>query len=162
MKLSGLLSFVIAFIKVRLKCLRSKTVKNFKRTLINTLPRIIKKQTLVVTLYLKGRNEKVFDDIDMNQLNRYLTIANDAKVLEFLVQVNDKCDWYRFDFNNLLAKHNCTLDARVDGDILTKICEDIIETTPVCLRYGKAQMIQDISGLLLKLPMNRLYQCPVA
>lgn len=162
MRLYGLLSFVLAFMKVRLKCFRRKSAKAFKRSIIRTLPRIIKKQTLVVTLYLKGRNEKVFDDIDMQQLNHCLILAKDPKVLDYLATFNEKCDWYRFDFKKLLAEHNCSLDTCVDNDMLTKICEDIIEKTPVCLRYGKSLMIQDISGLLLKAPMSRLYQCPIA
>lgn len=161
MKLYGLLSFVWAWLSVRFKCFRGKSSKAFKRSAIRALPRIIKKQTLVVTLYLKGRNEKVFDDIDMNQLNRCLFLANDPKVLGYLANINEKCDWYRFDFHNLLAKHKCTLDARVEGEVLAQICEDIIEKTPVYLRYSKSQMIHDISGLLLKTPMNRMYQCPI-
>lgn len=161
MKLYGLLSFLVVFLKLRFKCFRVKSAKKFKRSFISTLPCVIKKQTLVVTLYLKGRNEKVFDDVDMKQLNRCLILANDPKVLDYLVSINEKCDWYRFDFNNLLLKHNCTLNTRVDNDILTSICEDIIGKTPMYLRYSKSQMIQDISGLLLKVPMSRNHQCPL-
>lgn len=161
MKLYGLLSLAFTFLKVHFKQLSCKIGKVFKRSIIRSLPRIIKKQTLVVTLYLKGRNEKVFDDIDMHHLNRCLLVANDPKVLDYLASINEKCDWYHFDFNLLLSKHQCTLDTRVDGDILTGICEDIIEQTPEYLRYAKSQMIHDISGLLLKAPMSRLYQCPL-
>lgn len=162
MKHLSFFSFMWSMIKVKFKCFRRKAKKGIKRNFIRSLPRIIKKQTLLVTLYLKGRNEKIFDDINMTELNKYLVIANDPKVLEYLVSLNEKCDLYRFDFNLLLAKHNCSLDAKIDTGIVTQISLDIIERIPTCLRYGKNEMVSDISGLLFKLPLNNHYCCKVA
>ncbi len=162
MKLISFFSFILSLIQVRFGCFKRKARKCFKRNFIRSLPRIIKKQTLLVTLYLKGRNEKIFDDINMTELNKYLVIANDPKVLDYLVTLNSKHDLYRFDFNLLLAKHNCVLDTKIDGTVVTQISLDIIEGIPPCLRYSKNEMVQDISGLLFKLPLNSLYSCRIA
>lgn len=159
MKLPGFLSFMYSLIRVKFVTFRRKLCKNIKRLLIGYLPKIIKKQTLLVTLYLKGRNEKIFDDINMSELNKHLTLANDPKVLDYLVALNEKCDLYHFDFKLLLDKHNCTLDAKIKGDVVTNISMDIIESIPACLRYSKAEMLQDIGGLLFRLPLNHLYTC---
>lgn len=161
MKLYGFLSFFLALVKVKLNCLTSKLTRCFKRSIFKKLPRIIKKQTLVVTLYLKGRNEKVFDDVNMRVLNQYLDIAIDSKVLDYLVEFNEKCDWYNFDFKNLLDKHNCQLDTKVDGIVIAMLSKEIIEKTPSWLKYGEQNMIQDISSLLLKIPANRFEQCAI-
>lgn len=161
MKLFGLISVVLMFMRLKIKHCTFNIGKCFKRNFIRTLPRIIKKQTLVVTLYLKGRNEKIFDDVDMVELNNYMVLANDPKVLDYLVSFNEKYDLYHFDFRNLLAKYNCSLDTRIEGDVITSICKDIIEKTPVCLRYGESYMIQDIGNLLMRIPMHRLNQCPL-
>lgn len=161
MKLYGLLSLVLMFLQVKFKHYTCNLGKCFRRSFIKTLPRIIKKQTLVVTLYLKGRNEEIFDEVDMKELNKYMVLANDPKVLDYLVSFNEKYDLYHFDFRHLLAKYNCSLDARVDDDIITSICKDIIEKTPVCLRYGESYMIQDIGNLLIRIPTFRLHQCPI-
>lgn len=161
MKLYGLLSLVLIFIRVNLKRYVSNIGKCFKRNFIKTLPRIIKKQTLVVTLYLKGRNEEIFDEVNMKELNKYMVLANDPKVLDYLVSFNSKCDLYHFDFRHLLAKYNCSLDARVDNDVITNICKDIIEKTPPCLRYDEMHMIQDIGNLLMRIPTYRLHHCPI-
>lgn len=162
MKLVSFFSFILSLIKVRFKCFNRRARKCFKRNIIRSLPQVIKKQTLLVTLYLKGRNERIFDDIDMSELNKYMDIANDPKVLEFLVSLNEESDLYHFDFNMLLAKHNCVMDTKLDGDAVRQISIDIIDRIPVCLRYGKNEMIQDISGLLFKLPLNNLYSCRTA
>lgn len=159
MKLYGFLAFFLAMLKVKFNCFSGKMFRNFKRNFFKTLPRIIKKQTLVVTLYLKGRNEQVFDDVNMQELNQYLVLAKDSKVLDYLVQFNEKCDWYNFEFKNLLDKHNCQLDTSVDGTIITKLSKDIVAQTPAWLKYGEQYMIQDISSLLMRIPANRLEQC---
>lgn len=161
MKLYGFLSFMMALIRVKFKSFTKKLTKCFKRNFVKALPRIIKKQTLVVTLYLKGRNEKIFDDVNMRELNIYLDIANDPKVLSYIVDFNEKCDWYNFDFKNLLDKHNCQLDTKVDGSVITQLSKDIVDKTPTWLKYGEQSMIQDISCLLLKIPANRFQQCAV-
>lgn len=157
MKLVSFFLFILSLIRVKFNCFKRNARRCFKRNFIRSLPRVIKKQTLLVTLYLKGRNEKIFDDMAMTELNKHLVIADDPKVLEFLATINEKCDLYHFNFNSLLAKHNCVLDEKVNGDVVAQISLDIIERVPNCLRYGKNEMVEDISGLIFKLPLNNLY-----
>lgn len=141
-----------------LKRLRS----SLKRRIISSLPKVLKKQTLIVTLYLKGKNEKIFEEVNMKELNKCLLIANDPKALDYLVDINKEKDWYGFDFNHLLTKYNCDLDSRIDGDIVTQMSHDIVEKTPSWLLYDKREMIQDVSALLSKAPVSKMYSCPLA
>lgn len=151
--------FVLLKIMI-LKFLRN-TKRQTKRWFFAHLPQIVKKQTLIVTLYLKGKNEKIFEDVNMKELNRCLLIANDPVALEYLVDFNKEKDWYKFTFDHLLTKYNCNLDKRIDGDIVTQMSLDIVKTVPEWMKYDHNEMVRDVSALLSKAPVNRLHACPI-
>lgn len=117
------------------------------------IPRVIKRQILLATLYLKGRNEKVFKNINMAELNDCLQIANDHEMLDKLVVMSNGGRWYNFEFKNLLQKYECNLDERVDGNIINQLSMDIAKSTPCWLNYGSNNMAQDIGGLLTRVPI---------
>lgn len=125
-----------------------------KTVTFSCIPKVIKKQILVTTLFLKGKREAVFRDISLGEFNEVMPIANDHKALENITVLTYNQQWYDFEFKTIMGKHKCGLGDHPDPELVMQMSKEIVNAVPCWLNYGYKDMLQDVSSLLMKVPVT--------
>ena len=112
------------------------------------LPTRFKRFIILTTIFKKGYDEKIFDNLNFRNLNNRLHIANNVKAMENISMVSTQL-WSEIELKDLLQQSvHCSLDGECvsirDAD---GIGEKIFSRTPVWLRYDKQTLVQDITSL---------------
>jgi hypothetical protein len=112
------------------------------------LPTRFKRFIILTTIFKKGYDEKIFDNLNFRNLNNRLHIANNVKAMENISMVSTRL-WSEVELKDLLQQSvHCNLDGECvsirDAD---GIGEKIFSRTPVWLRYDKQTLVQDITSL---------------
>ena len=112
------------------------------------LPTRFKRFVLLTTIFKKGYDEKIFDNLNFRNLNNRLHIANNVKAMENISMVSTQL-WSEVELKDLLQQSvHCSLDGeRVSIRDAGGIGEKIFSRTPVWLRYDKQTLVQDITSL---------------
>ena len=112
------------------------------------LPTRFKRFIILTTIFKKGYDEKIFDNLNFRNLNNRLHIANNVKAMENISMVTTRL-WSEVELKDLLQQSvHCNLDGEcVSTRDAYGIGEKIFSRTPVWLRYDKQTLVQDITSL---------------
>lgn len=117
-------------------CLRTLLPTRFKRFIILT------------TIFKKGYDEKIFDNINFKNLNNRLHIANDIKAMENISMVTTKL-WSGVELKELMQEAiHCNLNGEcVSIQDASSLGEKIFLTLPAWLHYSRTKLVHDIETL---------------
>ena len=112
------------------------------------LPTRFKRFVLLTTIFKKAYDEKVFENLNFNDLNNRLHIANNTKAMENISMISSHI-WGDVELKSLLQQ---SLHCSLDGECVSikdgyGIGERIFVNTPPWLQYNKETLVQDITSL---------------
>lgn len=112
------------------------------------LPTKFKRFIILTTIFKKGYDEKIFDNLNFRSLNNRLHIATNIKAMENISIVSTRL-WSNVELKELLKTSvHCTLNGEcISPQDSRGLGEVIFENTPAWLRYNKQTLVQDVSSL---------------
>lgn len=112
------------------------------------LPTRFKRFIILTTIFKKGYDEKIFDNLNFRNLNNRLHIANNVKAMENISMVSTKL-WSEVELRSLMKEAiHCSLDGEcVSIKDASDLGEKLFPGLPVWLQYSQQKFIYDITSL---------------